>query len=133
MKSSLRAAGLEVHLGHDDNRCPNPGERQSKFVVCDLSRFHQLNLTFCNCVRADEGVVTSWTQLVRAGWYPASTTRPTTAFTFKLLEFFHELMLQGKTNLYDFHRTVARVTNNSGTIAGWVNSVFLSLSASHEI
>ncbi|PIL23576.1 hypothetical protein GSI_14889 [Ganoderma sinense ZZ0214-1] len=41
---------------------------------------------------------------------------PATAFTFSLLKFFQELNFQGKTNLYDFWKTIERITDNSGGI-----------------
>ena len=66
---------------------------------------------------------------MRRQWYPATTARPVNAFTFSLLDFFHELTVQGKTSLYDFHHTIARVTDNSGTVAGWVCGHLLSYSA----
>ncbi|OBZ73392.1 hypothetical protein A0H81_06621 [Grifola frondosa] len=51
---------------------------------------------------------------MRAGWFPATTNRPATAFTFTLLSFLHELNLQSKANIYDFFRTLQRITDNTG-------------------
>lgn len=52
------------------------------------------------------------TQLLRARWFPATFTRPRTAFTFDCLDTFHLLTLQGKTSLYDFYHTVLHKTDN---------------------
>ena len=52
------------------------------------------------------------TQIIRAGWFPATFDRPQTAFTFESLDTFHELTLQGKTSLYDFYYTVLHKTDN---------------------
>ena len=59
-------------------------------------------------------VTEDWIQLMRYGWYPATRERVNIAFTFRTLDLFHELTFQGKTSLHDFHRTMNRITNNSG-------------------
>ena len=110
-----------MQLGHGGDNCPNPGDRRQKFVVCDLSGFHEVSLQYCDCIHPDNGtVLPQWVQLMHARWYPSSNIRPANAFTFEALSFFHELTLQGKTSLYDFHGTLNRITGNSGTVAGWV-------------
>lgn len=75
-------------------------------------------MTFCECYDPTTGLIERWKQLFRIGWYPATMERLSTPFTFALLDFFHELTHQGKANLYDFHKTLDRITNNSGTVAG---------------
>ena len=40
--------------------------------------------------------------------------RPATVFTFRLLKTFQELNFQGKTNLYDYWKSIERITDNSG-------------------
>jgi hypothetical protein len=49
---------------------------------------------------------------MRAGWFPVTFNRPQTAFTFDMLNTFHELTLQEKTTLYDFYYTILRKTDN---------------------
>lgn len=119
-KTSLCDLGLCVHLGHNGSPCPNPSFRKNKFVVCDITGFHHIDLQFCGCYDTAIGIVHSWKQLLRARWYPASQARPATAFTFRLLDFFYELTHQSKGTLYDFHKTIDCITDNSGTVAGWV-------------
>jgi hypothetical protein len=48
-------------------------------------------------------------QLLRMGWFPASTNHPRTVFTFDLLKLFHKITLQGKTTLYDFYHAILQV------------------------
>ncbi len=72
-------------------------------------------MRFCKCLDDTDNFTYEWVQLFRQGWFPASTDKPSTAFTFRLLEFFQELNLQGKTSLYDFWKSLERVTDNSGT------------------
>jgi CxC2 like cysteine cluster associated with KDZ transposases len=70
---------------------------------------HRVTVDFCDC--------THYTfhrrmQLLRARWFPATVTRPKTAFTFDVLNTFHELLLQSKTTLYDFYHFILRRTDN---------------------
>ncbi|KAI0069871.1 hypothetical protein K474DRAFT_1568226, partial [Panus rudis PR-1116 ss-1] len=118
-KTSLKVLGLRIFLGHNGDACPHPARRSQKFVVGDMTGFHELDVEFCGCINSDGIVVNMWAQLLRVGWFPASMERPTTAFTFNLLNHFQQLTHQAKTNIYDFQRTLSRVTDNSGLIS-WV-------------
>ena len=71
-------------------------------------------MRFCQCLDDQDLFTPEWVQLMRRGWFPATTNRPATAFTFRMLEFFQELNFQAKTNLFDFWKTLERVTDNSG-------------------
>lgn len=113
---SLKALGFELHLGHNGEPCPTPGRLNSKLVVGDIDGFHEVHVQFCRCYHPDGSVLYNWQQLLQIGWFPATQERPTTAFTFRLLNFLHQLNQQGKTSLYDIHRTLWRVTDNSALI-----------------
>lgn len=54
-------------------------------------------------------------QFMCAQWFPASTTRPRSATTFRTLKLFHALTMQGKVNSYDFYNGIRRLTSSSGT------------------
>lgn len=110
-KTSLREAGLSVHLGHDGGSCPSTTSHISNFVVFDLNGFHILDVAFCDCYDEVEGYVPHWAQLLRAGWYPATHARPRSAFTLALMDFFQELNVQSKANLHDFLKTVENITD----------------------
>ena len=69
----------------------------------------------------DEGLVPQWVQCMRLGWFPATTTRPSTVFAFEVLDEFHELNLQAKTNANDFYKSQERLTDNSGALEGLVS------------
>ena len=112
-KAALKDIGLLVQLGHNGGPCLSPGRRNTKFVVCDVNGFHEVDVCFCSCRRSEEKSLLPLQQVLRFGWFPATQEQPTTAFTFDLLNFLHQLNHQGKTSLYDFHRTLLRVTNNS--------------------
>ncbi|KAI0085202.1 hypothetical protein BDY19DRAFT_896968, partial [Irpex rosettiformis] len=110
----LRDIGLTVYLGHQGKPCPCTSHVKANFVVCHTNGFHEVNVGFCGCVTRQEGVVPDWVQLLRHGWYPASRERVVTAFTIHVLEVFHELNLQSKISLHDYHKTLNRITDNSG-------------------
>ena len=112
-KAALKDIGLLVQLGHNGGPCLSPGRRNTKFVVRDVNGFHEVDVCFCSCRRSEEKSLLPLQQVLRFGWFPATQEQPTTAFTFDLLNFLHQLNHQGKTSLYDFHRTLLCVTNNS--------------------
>ncbi|KAI0764426.1 hypothetical protein BC629DRAFT_1293606, partial [Irpex lacteus] len=108
-RASLRSLGLSVHLGHHGKRCPNVGKLKEKLIVCETNGFHEVDVYYCLCTSNE-----MLAQLLRHGWYPATHYRINIAFTFRVLDLFHELTLQGKLNLHDFHKSLGRITDNSG-------------------
>ncbi|PIL29361.1 hypothetical protein GSI_09412 [Ganoderma sinense ZZ0214-1] len=115
MRTSLRALGLEVQLGHlPGKECLQPGSNARRIVVCHLSGVHEIQVNFCKCLDDTGHESPEWAQLFRVGWFPATTAVPATAFTFDLLKTFQELNFQAKTNLNDFWSTIERLTDNSG-------------------
>ncbi|TEB22263.1 hypothetical protein FA13DRAFT_1641660 [Coprinellus micaceus] len=94
VKSSLCDLGLRFQLGHGGCGCSQPIAGPRNFLVFDTSGVHRLAIDYCGC------------PLIRAGWFPATTWRPQTVFTFDMLKTLHELTLQSKTNVYDFYNTI---------------------------
>ncbi|TBU21631.1 hypothetical protein BD311DRAFT_677916, partial [Dichomitus squalens] len=113
-RCSMREIGLVVQLGHDRGSCPHPSIKPRSIVVGHTTGVQAVNIHFCECLDETCRFTPKWTQLFRFGWFPASTHAPATAFTFDLLDTFQELSFQGKTNLFDFWKTVERLTDNSG-------------------
>ncbi|KZT06947.1 uncharacterized protein LAESUDRAFT_652011, partial [Laetiporus sulphureus 93-53] len=74
--------------------------------VCDTTGLHIIDVCFCQCNTLNIGMTYCWQQLLCVGWFPASTDQPQTMFTTCILKLFHQLMLQGKMNLYDFSQTL---------------------------
>lgn len=111
-RSNLASIGLRVQLGHHGNKCPAPVPAFSQFVVADVTGLHPINADYCGC----DGYVIPHQQLLRAGWYPASISRPRTAFTLEYLDTFHKLTLQGKLAVYDFFLAISRKTDHTGLI-----------------
>lgn len=80
-------------------------------MVFDMSGIHAINVDYCECPR-DEALDRR-TQLLRHKWFPVTSSRPNTVFTFDCLDTFHEHTLQGKGNLYDFYHLLVRKTDNT--------------------
>ncbi|KDR65285.1 hypothetical protein GALMADRAFT_82040 [Galerina marginata CBS 339.88] len=109
-KASLQSLGYRYQLGHSGAACPCPQPGPKNFIVFSISGPHFVSINYCHC--HDEPLST-WQQLLREGWFPATLSRPQTVFTFDCLESFHELTLQGKTNLYDYYHTLLRRGDNA--------------------
>jgi hypothetical protein len=81
-----------------------------EFCIVDSNGVHEVGLDFCTCSLAETHDV----QLLRAQLYPATTTKPATAATFRVLGDFHLLSLEAKYSAHHFYNKLARQTNNSG-------------------
>lgn len=86
-------------------------EKQDKrcLVIVDTSGVHQLHISWCQCKTAAEPHV----QLLRSRFFPASIKRPSTAFTFSLLDYFHIDSVECKTSASSFFSKLRRLTNAS--------------------
>lgn len=111
-KIQLRKLGLRYQLGHGGTRCPLPAAGPADFTLFDTSGVHFIAVDFCDC-KYQGHEFERFQQLLRARWFPASFSRPKTAFSFDLLESFHELTLQGKTTQYDYYHSILRRYDNS--------------------
>ncbi|EIN06473.1 hypothetical protein PUNSTDRAFT_136333 [Punctularia strigosozonata HHB-11173 SS5] len=116
---TLQELGLEIQLGHPDGtNCSASIPAHKDFLVFDTTGYHYVTLMYCNCKVPH--VRTAREQLLDIGLYPASVRQPRTAFTFRLLDNFHQLTLQGKITLHDF----LLATICSTDIAGLKDRVF---------
>jgi len=124
-KAPLSTLGLRIQLEHDGDHCSMPVPALSNFLVFDVSGVHQVNVNFCGCGPTYE--LDKHIQLLWKRWFPATTTRPQTIFTFECLNTFHELTLQGKTMLYDFYHVLLRKTDNANVHPSIVCIFFCTL------
>ncbi|KAJ7790897.1 hypothetical protein B0H14DRAFT_2625555 [Mycena olivaceomarginata] len=112
----LRQLGLQVQLGHSDNRvCPHAHPGREKFIVIAPNGFHSVAVDFCQCRRS--GSQSHWEQLLSYGWYPVTPDNPQSAITIAALKLFHAVSLQGKTTAYHFFNALAKITDNTGSNA----------------
>ena len=79
------------------------------FVVIDTNSIHLVSLDFCNCEQA----TSHFQQLLHFGWFPATSSRPRTAATFRILEQFHLLSLESKISTYKYYNGLLKLVDNT--------------------
>ncbi|KAG2148141.1 uncharacterized protein EDB93DRAFT_1250199 [Suillus bovinus] len=111
--TSLRDIGLRVQLGHPSGvPCCNPIPAfDHEFMVLNINGIHSVALHFCNC----ESVQTHTTQLLHARWYPATSTDPQMAATFRLLNHFQMYTFESKGSAFKYYQALSHLTDNTGT------------------
>lgn len=87
-----------------------------------MNGWHIVRVGFCACA-ASAPRDKRYQQLIRMHWYPASFSRPKTAFSFDLLETYHKVTLQGKLNLYDFYLAIMQKSDNQGRSKAMVSNL----------
>lgn len=137
--TSLNQEGFILYLGHGGKPCPEDNtsgethedqlvgsdegededdgvpltawEKQDKrcLVIIDTLGVHQLRVSWCRCNTAAEPHI----QLLKNHLFPASIKRPSTAFTFSLLDYFHIDSVECKTSASSFFSKLRRLTNSS--------------------
>ncbi|KAJ7024514.1 hypothetical protein C8F04DRAFT_1270212 [Mycena alexandri] len=120
VENTLENLGLRVQLGHKRGEvCPGTvarteedwkKARKETFCIVDDKVIHEVGLDFCTCGKARPRA----TQLLRAKLYPTTTSRPSSAATFRVLRRFHKLSFESKCSAYEFYNALARETNNTG-------------------
>ncbi|KAF8874974.1 hypothetical protein BD779DRAFT_1613491 [Infundibulicybe gibba] len=113
VRVALKSLGLRYQLGHPiGERCTNPARSfNNDFVVVDTDGIHEIALDFCDCQISQSHQI----QLLRSRLFPATTTYPRTAATFRVLEYFQLLSFMSKVSCFEFYHTIARRTDNTGT------------------
>ncbi|KAJ7720212.1 hypothetical protein DFH07DRAFT_972687 [Mycena maculata] len=87
----LKAMGLHIQLGHSGYKtCTTPRPGHKSFMVIDWKGPHIASIDFCG--------------------------EPQTAATFRVLELFHILALQGKVMTYDFYSGLEKLVDNTGML-----------------
>jgi CxC2 like cysteine cluster associated with KDZ transposases len=135
--TSLHQQGYMMHLGHGGAPCPSVGLQDMDdgiileeedivedtshllgqwevleshiVVVVDCSGVHQRRISWCYCSGAPEKHI----QLLRHRLFPATIKRPSTVFTFNVLEYFQIDAVECKTAAFNFFSKLRRLTNSS--------------------
>jgi hypothetical protein len=93
-----------------------------RFILVTTTGIHRVNLHFCGCETTRFHI-----QLLRAGFWPSSEDRPSSAFGFDFLNLFHKLTLQGKTPLYDFYMSILQLSDTTCTATTLVSYIVHAL------
>ncbi|KAJ3717362.1 hypothetical protein C8R42DRAFT_724265 [Lentinula raphanica] len=112
----LKTIGVFVQLGYNARTaCPNPKVVEN-FTVIHVNGIHTVRLHYCSCpnqLLAGEW----WQQLLRRRWFPATHIDPQTAATYRVMNMFHILTLQGKVTTYDFYAGLEKMTDNAALVS----------------
>ncbi|TEB31109.1 hypothetical protein FA13DRAFT_1754893 [Coprinellus micaceus] len=112
---SALSPSFSVHLGHDGDRCPfsdpSEGGKAIDITLITGNGVHRTRVRFCSC----HGIPDQFSQLMKAGFFPATVKQPRTAFSFSVLDQFQRLQLQCKAAAYDFCATLRRATDDAFT------------------
>jgi hypothetical protein len=127
--TSMKALGIKIFLGHNGDPCPVPGDLVKDFTVIDTNGVHNIEAQFCGCY-GNAGGSPNRIQLLRSRLLPPTHVRPISAFTFDVLDTFHLLTLQGKTNAYDFYLMLAHKSDNTGLVDINVSGMLICVIAS---
>ncbi|KAG0701033.1 hypothetical protein DFH29DRAFT_876211 [Suillus ampliporus] len=100
----------DIFLENESPAYPNdfPAVGKTQITVVDTSGVHTVSIRFCQCVdarRPDK-------QLFEMGLFPASFTRPKTAFTFGLLDDFILDNLEYGTSAMNYYSKLRRITSS---------------------
>jgi len=119
--SSLHDLGFVLCIGHGGGRCPASDDevmddfpkscanvsKAPNFTVVDIGGIYSHIVQWCQCHNAPPKRI----QLLRMGLYPASITSPQTAFTIRLLQYYHMDALECNTPALNFYRKLRRLSN----------------------
>jgi hypothetical protein len=108
--SCLRSEGYAIPFGHNGLPRPKygPSGTDVLFHIVDTNGIHNTRVRFCECTLDNRS-----TQLLKAGFFPATLTQTRMAFSFNLLKWFHRLHLEFKVSAFDFIGGLRRVTDNT--------------------
>ncbi|KAG1887397.1 uncharacterized protein F5891DRAFT_1132270 [Suillus fuscotomentosus] len=108
----MESMGIRLQLGHASGvQCINPlPAHNNDFVIIDYNGIYEVGLDFCGCAHAELHII----QLLRVRLFPATTVDPKTAATFQALEYFQMLSFESKVSTFEFYKTAARLTDNTG-------------------
>ncbi|KAL1657905.1 hypothetical protein GGF50DRAFT_92967, partial [Schizophyllum commune] len=108
---TLQDIGLVYQLGHGGLPCPAPIPRTSSTAMTLITptRISRVAIAYCGCSRSSN--TTRLQQLLREGWYPATTREPNTCATFAALDHFELLAVAANVNVRDYISTLERADN----------------------
>ncbi|KAI1785457.1 hypothetical protein LXA43DRAFT_899833, partial [Ganoderma leucocontextum] len=101
-----------IYLGHNDLPCPaiRCDTRPTQMILVHTNGVHRSLIHYCRCGQ-DDGE--DYEQLISAGYWPASLTRPETAFTESVMKEWHLQWDISHQSTQDFFRVKVRLGNNT--------------------
>jgi hypothetical protein len=106
--TSLQNLGFVLHVGHEGSECPKAQEyAEGEFTVVDIAGVYHHRLSWCRCSDAPSRSI----QLLQRSLYPSTVQYPRTAFTFRLLRYYHVEVMECGSTPSSFMTKLQRVTN----------------------
>ena len=106
--SAVWSDEASIQLGHVDDKRHCRGAQSNCFIIVHTNGVHSTKLRFCECLNAPDRI----TQLMRARLFPATTSKPETAFSFAMLKDFSMHNIQSKCGAFDFMLSLRRLSDN---------------------
>ncbi|KAJ7018026.1 hypothetical protein C8F04DRAFT_978149 [Mycena alexandri] len=106
---TLRDLKIVFQVGHGGLPCPSPEPGTRTMVVLHPNAVHTVDYRYCKCDLSERA--NNLQQLLRTGWYPATTIDPATCATFQCLELYRILNVVGNINVHDFVGSLERLTD----------------------
>ncbi|KAG1826110.1 uncharacterized protein BJ212DRAFT_1258797, partial [Suillus subaureus] len=109
---TLKSMGICLQLGHASGvRCINPLPAfNDDFVIINYNGIYEVGLDFCGCTSTQPHII----QLLHVCLFPATTIDLKTVVTFWALEYFQMLSFKSKVSVFEFYKTAAHLTDNTG-------------------
>lgn len=115
LRSTLFEEGMVLNLVHQGQECSlssghTPRARvEDTIIIVHTPGVAHHRVRYCQC----PGAANHYNQLFQHGLFPASFDRPSTAFTFEVLDHFYIEAMQCKTSAQSFFQKLRRLTNNA--------------------
>jgi hypothetical protein len=102
---------LMSSVGEEDNLDPafDVHAEEDIITVTHTNGIYQRRIRWCLCPDAPARDI----QLLRMGLYPATAKRPSSAFTFQLLDYFYIDSMECKTSANNFYNKLRRLSCNA--------------------
>ncbi|KAF8995279.1 hypothetical protein BDZ89DRAFT_925224, partial [Hymenopellis radicata] len=111
-RMTLLSMGYVYQLGHHGAACVHPGA-QRRMTIIHVNGIHELKVCSCGCRVAED--LSTVEELLRNGWYPATSTDPSTCGSFEVLDMFRLLSTVAQVNVRDFVTSLEQMTDPHGT------------------
>jgi hypothetical protein len=113
VRTSLHAFNLHIQLEHCcGESCPLLQLGPTGFTVIHTTSVHQVSIRFC----LYNPVVSQVAQLLQHKLFPATSRKPHTCATFKVLCNAKRMHVTGNINTTDYYRRLAMKTNACGLV-----------------
>lgn len=100
--------GFELNLGHAGEKCPNTRHSLRMTTIVHDRGIVKIPILYCLCAEAAKEPL----QLIAAGFWPATWSRPRTAMTLGVMDTYHMLARQAQVSVDDYVRHLSRLTDN---------------------